>query len=153
MRIKKVVSFVLVVTMLFALAISTFADSRAINGDLYSAGKVRHRFTTSATATKDTSEFWTKAVDNAASSYFYTEGNEDNATKGCHTTYVVDGNGTKITSGKEVGFSATVTFYVSEMNIAPNTNTLRLQIYNPMYGSSGTTQILKTTGLFTATTN
>lgn len=150
---QKTVSLALVVVMLFALAMSTFADSRAINGGSYSAGTVRHKFTTSASATKQTHECWSTVVDSSFSSYFYTEGNEDDAIEGYHDTYVVDESGTKLTGSKRVGFNKSETFYVREMAVGPSTNTVKLQIYNPMYNSGSTTLILKTTGALSATKN
>lgn len=146
MRIKKVVSFALVVTMLFALAISTFAESRSLNGGNYSAGTVKHQFNTSATATKSSSQSWSRVTDNSLYSYYYKEDDPDTTVEGSHYTYLVDASGSKLTSKwKEVKSGKAAVFTTEDMDKNSNSNTVKLQIHNTEY--SKTKRILKTNGI------
>lgn len=148
MRIKKTVSFALVVVMLFALAIGTFAEARTTSSASYSAGKVKHKFTTSAYLSKSSSEKWTQIVDVPSYSRYCREDSDIEDLAAYHRTYLVDGNGNKLSdSYKDIWFGGTGTFSLGELKTSSST-AAHLQIYNPKYG---TEWYLKTAGTFNGT--
>lgn len=149
MRIKKTVSFALVVVMLFALAISTFAEARTTSSGTYSAGKVKHKFTTTKSVTKSASETWVKIEDVVSYSKFCTEGSDVEDLASHHVTYLADSNGNKLSSfSQDIWLADTGTFPTSVVEDLSDYSTIKLQIYNPKYG---TEWYLKTAGTIKGT--
>lgn len=150
MKIRKIISSALIVTMIFALAIGTFAEGRTLNGGEYIAGTVKHRFNTNATSTKTSSQSWGIVTENSSYSKYYKEGDSDNATAGSHLTYLVDANGSRLTSnGKTIESGESISFTTTDMDRNSSSNSIKLQIHNTRY--SDTKEILKARGLLTST--
>lgn len=149
MKTKNVIAYVLVVMLLVAFAVSSFADARSTSSASYSAGKVKHKFTTSAYLSKSSSEKWTQIVDVPSYSCYCREGSDiEDLAAAYHRTYLVDGNGNKLSdSYKDIWLGGTGVFSSDELKESTST-AAHLLIYNPKYG---TEWYLKTAGTFNGT--
>lgn len=135
--------------MLFALAISTFAEARTTSSASYSAGKVKHKFTTTRSVTKNASETWTKIEDVVSYSKFCTEDSDVEDLASHHVTYLADEDGNKISSySQDIWLADTGTFPTGVVSGLSGYSTIKLQIYNPKYG---TDWYLKTAGTIKGT--
>lgn len=137
MKIRKMLSRILVVVMLLTCTVSAFAEVRTISNGTYIAGKVKHKFTTSNYVTKALDETWLQVRDDADYSYFCNENTGEKDEEGYHHTYLADYNGNKLTSSyKVVNTSGEEVFYSTEMSGLNSYTLIKLQIYNPKYGTA-----------------
>ncbi len=149
MKNRKVVAYVLVIMMLVASAVSSFADARGTSSAPYTAGKVKHKFTTSRYVSKSASETWMKIEDVVSYSKFCTEDSDVEDLASHHVSYLADEEGNKISSfNQDIWLADTGTFPTGVVSGLSGYSIIRLQIYNPKYG---TEWYLKTAGTIKGT--
>lgn len=149
---KKNVMCIALAAILLVMAIPAFAATNVYRAS-YSAGKVNHRFDTTKSISKSSSETWILIKDNVTYSY-YCDGSvdvDDDPQVGAHTTCLVSGTGTVLSTEKTAtGNNSNVSFAAGELGKANNAAAVKLRIKNPKYGTNENLY-LKTAGSFQGT--